>query len=123
MTKPIDITDEFQEPNGEWENYTSIVPIQNEALRKQKHVDLRSFVPDKAAAKLSMFFLDSFSMGRLDEGEIELYESTIVTGNVEHWSHGTVAAQSDRNNWNGIKLTCAANTTTTTESVVMITST
>lgn len=63
---PVELTDEFTEPTGQWENYAAINPEQNEALREQKHVDIRSFVPDKPAAQVNMLLMDRLSMYTLD---------------------------------------------------------
>lgn len=170
----VKITDEFTEPYGEFKNgYAAIAKEQNEALRGQKHVDIRSFVPDKPSAQVNMLFMDRLTMFYLDgepalawssakeyhpgevvekssikyvsiktgtnheppnaeywtkvgepSGEISRYTKdttppahVVVIGN-ENWTFGTVAPQSDRNNWNGISVVCAANQVTPTQSVI-----
>lgn len=124
MSNFAEITDEFAEPNGEWTDYQSIVPEQNEAIRTQKHVDIRSFVPDKPAIQVSMFVMDGKTMLDLDGGEISLFthdsipSATIFIANNEGWTYGTVGPQSDRHNWNGIKAKCPAGQVTTTQSVI-----
>lgn len=174
----VEITDEFADNLGEWFGYASIDQTQQTALREQKHVDIRSFVPDQPAAAFNMLFMDRLSMYNLDGfigkpwnatityqiGDVVEYETggvkkvyraietstnkvpnsnpsfwteipspgaklsrissnaspaarVIVQGN-EQWTFGEVGPQSDRNNWNGIKVTCKANQTTTTLSVI-----
>lgn len=171
-TSIVEITDEFVEPTGEWKGYTAIPIAQETALREQKHVNIRSFVPDLAAAQVTMLLMDRLTMFYLDGepaqswsaakeynpdevveilgikylslkkgtnkeppnaeywkvtssgGELGRYShdsipsAKVVVVNNESWTFGTVGPQSDRNNWNGIKVECAANQTTTTQSVI-----
>lgn len=126
MPNLIEITDEFLEPNGEWKRgYDAIATVQEEALRKQKHVDIRSFVPDLPAAAITMYIMDRFSMFSLDGNELGAYShdatppAKIVIKDNEGWTFGAVGPQKDRNNWNGITIECKANQTTTTQSVIM----
>lgn len=168
----IEITDEFTQPNGEWTNYDVIANTQVEALHTQKHVNIRSFVADKPAAAVTLFFMDRLTMFYLDgttatawsagveyhpgeiieKSEIKYlsikagtnksppnaeYWNIVETGgelakfshdasppahvvvvNNEAWTFGTVGPQSDRNNWNGISMTCKANVETITQSVM-----
>lgn len=125
MAHNVEITDEFLDPLGEWDGYSSIT-TQNEALREQKHVDIRSFVPDQPAAQVTMYFLDRLTMSALDKSEIGTLSSDaspsakVTVVNNEGWTFGTVGPQSDRNNWNGIKVECdpAISVITTTQSVI-----
>lgn len=173
----IELTDEFTEPTGEWENYSAINREQNGALREQKHVDIRSFVPDKPAAQVNMLLMDRLTMYSLDGfagplwnstveyliGDVVEYETggnkktyraiaastnkvptetsywteiespgaklarissnatppaRVIVKNNEGWTYGEVGPQSDRNMWNGLKMTCKANQTTTSQSVI-----
>lgn len=129
MKSSIELTDEFNQPTGEWIGYSSIDREQNEALRNQKHVDIRSFVPDLPAARVNMLFMDRFAMYTLDgEGgkgtELAQYSSDstppahMVVVNNESWTFGEVGPQEDRNNWDGITVTCKAGQVTTTQSII-----
>lgn len=123
---PVEITDEFIDPLGRWVNYDSIPSVQEEQLKVQEHVDIRSFVPDKPAAEVTMFMMDRLTMFSLDKSELGLYShdsipsAKVVVIDNEGWTFGSVGPQSDRNNWNGISFECIANQTTTTQSVIMI---
>lgn len=125
--KPInvEITDEFQHPTGEWTNYTGIVAIQNVALRQQKHANIRSFVPDKPAALITMLLLTRLTMYDLDQRELGTISSDVgarsVVVNNEGWTFGTVGPQADRSNWNGISVECdpAKSALTVTQSVIV----
>lgn len=126
MPKPIDITDEFLDPAGEWTNYDAIPFNQEEALREQKHVDIRSFVPDLPSARVTMLLTDRLTMFDLDGKEIATLSSgtfppaRVIVVNNEEWTFGTVGPQTDRNNWNGISVECdpAISSITTTQSVI-----
>lgn len=121
---PIEITDEFTDPFGRWLNYNVIPLVQEEQLKVQEHVDIRSFVPEKPSAQVTMFLMDRLTMFSLDGGELGLYShdttpsAKVIVINNEGWTFGSVGPQTDRNNWNGIKVECAANQTTTTQSVI-----
>lgn len=120
--KSIDLTDEFTEPTGEWSGYSAITKGETQGLREQKHVDIRSFNPDKPGGQVNMIFLDRLTMTTLDASEMGNLSSSVtarvIVTNNEEWSFGEVGVQSDRNNWNGIKVECKANQTTTTQSVI-----
>jgi hypothetical protein len=174
MAVPVEITDEFVEPYGEFKNgYAAINKAQQEALREQKHVDIRSFVPDKPSAQVNMLFMDRLTMYYLDgepatawnsaieyhpgevvekssvkyvsikvgtnheppnaeywskagepAGELSRYTKDtsppahVVVINNEGWTFGAVGPQSDRNNWNGISIVCAANVVTPSQSII-----
>jgi hypothetical protein len=121
---PAEITDEFLESYGGWENYDALPGGANEALRNQEHVDIRSFVPDKPATQVTMLLMDRLAMGNLDNTELGVYTSnatppaTVIVVNNEGWTYGDVGPQADRNNWNGITVNCAAEAITTTQSVI-----
>lgn len=116
----IEISDEFTEPTGEWTNYAAINTEQNEALRKQKHVDIRSFENKKLSTPTTMLLMDRLVMAEMDGAEIGSFELALPVVNNEGWSYGEVGPQSDRNNWNGIKVVCdpAISAETTTQSVI-----
>lgn len=122
---PVPLTDEFTNILGEWINYSSISLAQEEQLRLQKHIDIRSFVPDKYAAQVTMFMMDRLTMFSMDNSELGLYSrdsvspAKIIVKDNEGWTFGSVGPQSDRNNWNGIEVECLANQITTTQSVIM----
>lgn len=126
MNKPVEITDEFTEIDGEWSGY-DVIPInQNEAFRKQKHVDIRSFVSEQLGTQVIMLYMDRLSISFLDGKEIGDFSSDaspaarILVVNNEGWTFGTVAPQTDRNNWNGISVVCDPEISgvTTTQSVI-----
>lgn len=171
----IEITDEFTEPYGEFKNgYAALTKEQNEALRGQKHVDIRSFVNDKVSSQVTMLFMDRLTMFYLDGEPAEAWSSTkaynpgevaesvsikyvsikagtnkipasnaeywakaaepggeisrytkdtspparVVVIDNEHWTFGSFGPQSDRNNWNGIQITCSANVVTPSQSII-----
>lgn len=74
--KSIEITDEFTEPYGEFTGYAALGNEQNEALREQKHVDIRSFVADKPSAQVNMLFMDRLTMFYLDGEPAAAWSST-----------------------------------------------
>lgn len=126
-TGPVEITDDFDQPRGEWSNYTTWSLEHNIALLKMAHVDIRSFVPDQPSAYVNMLFMDRLTMFALDgdgTNELSLYThdttppAHVIVINNEGWSYGEVGPQSDRNNWNGIKFTCPAGQVTTSQSVI-----
>lgn len=124
MTEPIELTDEFTNPVGEWTDYNVIPLTQEEGLRKQHHVDIRSFVPDQPATKVRMFDMDRFSISVMDNKQLALFSSNelppahIIVVNNEGWTYGKVGPQEDRNNWNGISFECNAEVTTATQSII-----
>lgn len=77
MAVPVEITDEFTEPYGEFNGYSAILKEQNEALRGQKHVDIRSFVPDTPSSQVTMLLMDRLTMFYLDGEPAEQWSSTV----------------------------------------------
>lgn len=125
---PVIITDEFYETDGQWFQYDAVPTSQRGALRTQKHTNIRSFVNDSRAAEVIMLYMDRLTMHDLDGKALSDFTvdaatpaSVIVLAN-EQWSNGTVGPQSDRNNWNGISVTCdtSKSNLTITQSVILV---
>lgn len=75
MVVSVEITDEFTEPYGEFASYSALTKAQNEALRGQKHVDIRSFVPDRPSSQVTMLLMDRLTMFYLDGEPAEQWAS------------------------------------------------
>jgi len=115
----VELTDEFTEPYGEFIKYSSINVSQQQALGEQKHVDIRSFVPDQPSAVVKMLFMDRLNMFYLDGKSLSTFsEAKIVVVNNEGWTSGTVTQQTDRNMWTGIKVSVPKETEVSTQSVI-----
>lgn len=113
------ITDEFTEAYGEFNEYAAISSAQQEQLNKQKHVDIRSFVPDQPSSVVKMLFMDRLNMFYLDGKSIGTFsEAKIVVVNNEGWTSGAVTQQTDRNMWTGITVAVPKETEVSTQSVI-----
>ncbi len=121
MPKLTNITDEFTEPTGMFDEYTPVTASQEAQLRKQKHVNIRSFVPDQPSSAVRMLQMDHLNMFYLNGKHLSTFSGArIVVINNEGWTYGEVGPQADRNNWNGIVVECdpAISSETTTQSVI-----
>lgn len=122
---PINITDEFTEPMGQWTNYAAIPTSQQVALRNQRHVNIRTFSSADRATPVVMLWMDRFQMFDLDGESLGTFSSDgdakLIVQRDEAWTNGTVKRQTDRNNWNGITVTCDTTTSnlTTTQSIIL----
>lgn len=114
------IREEFDNPQGVLGPYDSYNQTQRFAVPRQKHVDLRVFEHAPTTTRAIMLHFNQFTMTDLSGGTRTLadLESNVAIRPGENWTIGTVDKQADRNNWKGISITCAANTTTVTASVV-----
>lgn len=122
---PVTITDEFTNPTGRWFHYYAPPVLQRGAIRNQRHVNIRSFVKERRAIHVSMFIMDQFKMSDLDQQTIANFtvdtaHALVYAESNEEWTYGTVKRQSDRNMWNGIKVTCKASEETVTQSVIPV---
>lgn len=129
MTIPtkIPIRGEFDDLEGRLQNFDAYDVAQRVQIRKQKHVNIRSFVQDQVMVPTNMFALDQQTMVVLNTQTMGDLNSKDASGNLlftiavkpgEAWTNGAVGKQSDRNNWRGLSLTCQGGSTTTTESVL-----
>lgn len=108
MSVNIPLSEEFDEQDGRFENYDSYDSAQALQLRKQAHVDIRSFVPPVPTV-LTMFEIDQITIGNLDAMTMTDIEGSVTTNHLdEAWTSGVVAAQADRNHWYGLTLNCVA---------------
>jgi hypothetical protein len=92
----VPIQEEFDDPQGGFENYDAYDTDQRFALANQRHVDIRNFRTDANVQQMD-----------------DLSGAAIIR-QPEQWTEGTLDQQADRNNWNGISLdlTTGSNTTT-----------
>ena len=113
----IPIGDDFKNEEGRWPNYDAIDLNQREQLTKQKHVDLRSFVQTDTTVRINMLYLDLRDMAGLNSRNMNALNGSVAVRKGEQWSAGSVGPQADRNNVNGLSLTCTvAGNPNTTES-------
>lgn len=112
------ITEEFTDDLGQFVDYDAYDVDVSELVRKQKHIDIRSFRQDNIARHLTVFDMSQFTMDELDDLTMdELDNLSITTVEGEGWSAGTVGPQTDRRNWLGLSL--ATSGTASTESVMV----
>ena len=117
-SQQIDIlSDEFDSATGEWYNLTTYDSAQLTSIQNQKHTDIRSFYSLKTILQY-IISLNGATMSSLNGKRMDEVGGLFTLIPSENWTAGTVAVQSDRNNWHGISLTCAANSVTTTQSVL-----
>ena len=119
MSELTNISDEFTEPTGMFTEYAPVASSQEEQLRKQKHVNIRSFVPDTPSGTVRMLQMDRLNMFYLDGKQISTFSGAkIVVINNEGWTLGSVTQQTDRNMWTGIKLNVPKEVVVATISVI-----
>lgn len=114
----IDIlSDDFDSPTGEWNNFIARNLSQLGQIQNQKHTDIRSFKPKKEIRNY-IVFLGSKTVGSLDYISMNQVGGFYTLAEDEGWTSGTVGQQGDRNNWYGISLSCSANSTASTQSIL-----
>lgn len=117
----ITISDQFQDPQGRFRFYDAYEEPDRLHIIDQSHVDIRSFINSPRLTKWRMLNFDQSKMGLLNTLDMAGLEDTLPYRNGESWSAGTVGKQGDRNNWNGLSLSCAGGgVTTTTQSVIPV---
>lgn len=118
--KAIAIKEDFSNDQGQLLNYDAYNQAQRFAVPRQKHVDIRSFNQEPIGTRAIMLHFDQFQMEDLSPGirQVQELEQDVAIRRGEEWTLGTVGKQADRNNWNGISLSCTANATTATQSVI-----
>lgn len=99
------ITEQFDNASGRWRNYDAYDATQRAQLRLQQHRDIRCFKTATTTA-LTMTDLDVRTMQGLDGTAFSGFVTTNGSYG-ETWSLGTLAVQSDRNNWHGLTVPCS----------------
>lgn len=104
----IYIGEKFEDAQGRFRNYDVIANPQQQQLYKQAHVDIRRFDNEDVTTFIPMLYLDLLSMNLLNLQQVGALGGSAVVRYGEQWTQGTVGANSDRNNINGIQLSCEA---------------
>lgn len=111
---PSLLNEEFNNPQGIWSNYDAYDASLREAIRDQKHIDIRDFNSADFAAPLSVLDLSKFEMSDLDGSDVsELDDPLHVLIPGEHWTVGTNAILATHNYWRVLAVTLSAGTITT----------
>lgn len=119
----IPVRAEFDDPQGSFAQFGTYDTAQQNQLRAQNHVTIRSFYNDAILALLTMLYIDRLDMTTMDGMTMTnlASESTVGYYNLhpgEAWTGSvTVGKQSDRNHHRGLTLACTAGINTT-ESVL-----
>jgi hypothetical protein len=110
----VPIQEEFDDPQGGFENYDAYDTDQRFALANQRHVDIRNFRPDAKFVTVQMIHLDQMTNTDANVQQMDDLSGAAIIRQPEQWTEGTLDQQADRNNWNGISLdlTTGSNTTT-----------
>jgi len=116
LPEAIEVKDELDDPHGEFDNYDALNETQRDALQTQRHIDIRSFTPDKRIRPY-MLHLDLLTMTQMDQSMQTLETQTIVADPGEAWSFGTLARFPSYNYWFGVAAFCPASTLTELDSV------
>jgi hypothetical protein len=66
-----------------------------------------------------MLHLNTMTMAELSLATMDDLTQDVILTLPEAWSEGTVATQVDRNNWDGLSLTLAAGTNTTSSVIAL----
>lgn len=113
----IPLTDEFENNDGEWEDYDT-GPLDHRAqLQQQKHINLRSMIGDATTfydigREINMLILTRLSMQELSVRTLGALstdnDAHAVVRQGERWSSGTTAKDPTRNNWYILSLDCEA---------------
>lgn len=118
----IDLREGFKDAEGRFTFYTAMANAsQQEALGKQRHVDIRSFVQADATVRVTMLYLNLFSVIDLGSQTMDDLNGSIVVRKGEAWTNGSVAPQGDRNFANGLQLSCTTGGNPNTTQSVMVT--
>lgn len=125
----VQITEEFTEPVAEYTNYEAIPIEHKQQIRRQRHINLRSFVGDTTtfedlARFVNMLYMDSLSMSSLADKKMNvlsvdlLARATVRQG--ERWTAGTCAKDPTRNNWYGLSWDVVAGSVNIAQSIILI---
>lgn len=122
----IDVREDFKHEEGKFENYTALgTTTQQTQLQKQKHVDLRSFVKGDVTVRVNMLSLSLLSVVALDQKTMSNLNGSVSVRADERWTNQdtsvTTGAQADRNNWNGLQMTCVTTENPNTTTSIMVT--
>lgn len=106
---PITITEEFDSPIGQAQNYDMYNTAHRDALLANRHVNIRSFIQTDIALTLDMQSLELNSMQTFDTLTMNDIESDIPYFAGEKWTGGTCAPDSTNHNVNTLTILCTAN--------------
>lgn len=117
------ITEEWKGLHG-YDHYNAVPAAQAIQLRKQNHVNIRSFFGDLLTTNLLgrpvyMLFLDSLTMDDLADIKMTALDAQVTVREGEQWSVGTWARDASRKNWNVLSITCTANVPSISYSLVV----
>lgn len=102
--------DLFEEFEDNFRDYDTANDAQLNQLRKQEHVDLRSFESHEIRVPINMLYLDLLSMLTMNLHTVGDLDGDISVRSGEQWTNtGTsviVSRQGDRNNANGLSMAC-----------------
>lgn len=91
----ISLGDEFDNDLGQFADYEEDNP-----LKDQKHVDIRSIANQSKGVYISMLHLTAmFDMATLNERTMSHLRGTLDTTTGERWSKGSISNDPSRNNW------------------------
>lgn len=111
--KETPIKDEFDQAQGQFQNYDAYDTAQRFALARQKHVDIRDFDSVGERVRLTMISFDRMTLDDLSTHTMTDLEEEVILFQPESWSAGDVDIQTDRNNWEGLSLDLAPGINTT----------
>lgn len=101
----IPLYDDFANAVGQFPNYDTYDSGQRTQLARQKHVDLRSFVPGPGTS-FTMFSLDPDTILTMDTLSMTALESGQPFGPNEAWTAGTLGPITGYNGFTGLSLSC-----------------
>jgi hypothetical protein len=114
----VRIAEEFDHPQGRWENDYAYGGNHQLALADQRHTDIRVFQSDPLTTRPIMIYFNMFTMDGIDPFTMADLEDQVAIRRGEEWTVGTVEKATDRNYWKNLSLTCPGGTLTVTESVI-----
>ena len=112
-----EVREEFDNGQGEFNDYSSLDVAQGAALSRQRHVDIRNFDNDPLTVTARMIHFDRNSLNDLNGTAMIDLEGSIEVFPGETWTNGTVQRDATRNHWRGITLTCSPGVNTTLSSI------
>lgn len=102
----VELRDEFDNNQGEFNNYDALDTGQRVAISHQRHVDIRSFDSETLTAPVTMLHFDRQILNDLNNVSMIDLEGSLVVSPGETWTQGTVDRIPTKNNWRGLTLNC-----------------
>lgn len=113
MSVSVELSEDFNSPQGSYANYDAYDQTLREALQARSHVDIRVFENADVTTPQTVIGLSALLMSFLSTQTMTQLQSSVAIRKGEAWTVGTVAKDAARKNLRVLSLTLSAGTTTT----------